>query len=90
MAFAPDNSFLLSDQDINQFWYRRGLNPRFLIQPSETLPVEVTGTHKCCCSIMQTLKSHILFSLSLKGWYNFNILRVYYLNVMGMQNKEWM
>ena len=38
---------------------------------------------------MQTLKSHILFSLS-KGWYNFNILRVYYLNVMGMQNKEWM
>ena len=89
MAFALNNSFLLSDQDINQFWCRRGLNLRFLIQPSETLPVEVTGGHKCYCSIMQTLKSHILFSLS-KGWYNFNILRVYYLNVMGMQNKEWM
>ena len=27
------------------FWYRRGLNPRSLIQPSETLPIELTGTH---------------------------------------------
>ena len=27
------------------FWCRRGLNPRSLIQPSETLPVELTGTH---------------------------------------------
>ena len=27
------------------FWYRRRLNPRSLIQPSETLPVELTGTH---------------------------------------------
>ena len=27
------------------FWCKRGLNPRFLIQPSETLPVELTGTH---------------------------------------------
>ena len=28
------------------FWCRRRLNPRSLIQPSETLPVELTGTHK--------------------------------------------
>ena len=28
------------------FWCRRGLNPRSLIQPSETLLVELTGTHK--------------------------------------------
>ena len=30
------------------FWYRRGLNSRSLIQPSETLPVELTGTHMYC------------------------------------------
>ena len=28
------------------FWCRRELNPKSLIQPSETLPVELTGTHK--------------------------------------------
>ena len=28
------------------FWCRRGLNPRSFIQPSETLSVELTGTHK--------------------------------------------
>ena len=27
------------------FWCRRELNPRSLIQPSETLPIELTGTH---------------------------------------------
>ena len=27
------------------FWYRRGLNPRSLIQLSEILPIELTGTH---------------------------------------------
>ena len=27
------------------FWCRWGLNPRFLIQPSETLPVKLTGIH---------------------------------------------
>ena len=27
------------------FWCRWGLNPRSLIQPSETLPIELTGTH---------------------------------------------
>ena len=27
------------------FWCRRGLNPKSLIQPSEILPVELTGTH---------------------------------------------
>ena len=36
------------------FWCRWGLNPRFLIQPSEILPVELTGTHQLevtlfCC-----------------------------------------
>ena len=27
------------------FWCRRGLNPRSLIRPSETLLIELTGTH---------------------------------------------
>ena len=27
------------------FWCRRGLNPKSLIQPLETLPIELTGTH---------------------------------------------
>ena len=27
------------------FWYRQGLNPRSLIQPSEILPIELIGTH---------------------------------------------
>ena len=59
MTFAPNNSSLLSDQDINQFWCRRRLNPRFLIQPSETLPVELTGTHKLqlfCQLISQNIR----------------------------------
>ena len=28
------------------FWSRRGLNPESLIQPSETLAVEIVGTHR--------------------------------------------
>ena len=36
MTSAPDDSSLSSDQDTNL---------RSLIQPSETLPVELTGTH---------------------------------------------
>ena len=27
------------------FWCRQGLNPRSLIQPSKSLPIELTGTH---------------------------------------------
>ena len=45
MASTPDNSYLLSEQDTNQFWCRQGLNPTSLIQLSETLPVELTRTH---------------------------------------------
>ena len=45
MTSSPDNNSLLSDQNTNQFWCRWGLNSRSLIQPSETLPVELTETH---------------------------------------------
>ena len=45
MASALDKHSLSSDQDINQFQCRRRLNPRSLIQPSETLLVDLTGTY---------------------------------------------
>ena len=45
MASAPNNSSLLLDQDINQFRFKWRLNPRSLIQLSETLPIELTGTY---------------------------------------------
>ena len=46
MMSAPNNSFLLSDQDTNQFfWYRRRLNPKYLIQSLKTLLVRLTKTH---------------------------------------------
>ena len=43
---ALDDSFLPSDQDINQFFflYQRRLNPKYLIQPLKTLLVELTET----------------------------------------------
>ena len=28
------------------FWCKRGLNPKSLIQPSETLAVDLAGTHR--------------------------------------------
>ena len=46
MASVPDNnSFIITLRHQSVFWYRQGLNPKFLIQPLETLLVELTGTH---------------------------------------------
>ena len=45
MASALDDSSLSSNQDMNQFWCKQGLNPMSFIQPSEILPVELIGTH---------------------------------------------
>ena len=43
---TSNNSSLLSDQDTNQFfWYKCGLNFRSLVQPLETLSIELIGTH---------------------------------------------
>ena len=45
MASAPnDSSYHQSKTPIN-FWCKQGLNFRFLIQLSETLPIELTKTH---------------------------------------------
>ena len=49
MASAPDNSSLLSDQDTNQFLVYAGIEPQISytsIQLSETLPIELIGTHQ--------------------------------------------
>ena len=45
MVSTLDDNSLSSNQDTNQFWCKRELNPRSLIQSSETLPVEITETH---------------------------------------------
>ena len=37
--------FFLRERERAYIWCRRGLNFRSLIQPSETLLVELTGTH---------------------------------------------
>ena len=39
------------------FWCRRGLNSRSLIQLSETLPVELIGTHKSNENLKYTIQS---------------------------------
>ena len=46
MASALDDNFLSSNQDTNQFLVYAGIEPISLIQLSETLPVELTETHK--------------------------------------------
>ena len=44
--FDVDRTAMVEEEGRNwtktpiSFWYRRGLNPRSLIQPSETLPVD--------------------------------------------------
>ena len=42
MVSTPDDDSLSSDQDTNQFLVYGGLNPRSLVQPLETLPIELT------------------------------------------------
>ena len=45
MTFAPDNVFYQQTKTPIGFWCRRRLNLKSLIQPLETLPVELTGIH---------------------------------------------
>ena len=49
------------------FWCRRGLNPRSLIQLSETLPVELTGTH---CRKIFIWPTTLLYSLLITCYLN--------------------
>ena len=50
MAFAPNDNSLSSNYHqtkiLISFWCKWRLNPKFLIQPSEILPVELIETHK--------------------------------------------
>ena len=45
MVSISDDNFVLSDQDTNRFLVQVGIKPQTLIQPSETLSVELTETH---------------------------------------------
>ena len=48
VAFAPDDSFFINYHQTKtpiSFWCWQGLNLRFLIQPLETLSVELIKTH---------------------------------------------
>ena len=46
MAFAPNDSSLSSTKTPISFWCKRELNSKFLIQPSDTLIVKLTETHR--------------------------------------------
>ena len=50
------------------FWCRWGLNPRSLIQPPETLPIELGGTHNIVKNMQAFLKiidKYIIISTNL-------------------------
>ena len=45
------------------FWCRWELNPRSLIQPSETLPVKLTGTHIYHITLFVPIKIYTIYHL---------------------------
>ena len=61
------------------FWCRRGSNFRSFIQSSETLPIELTGTHNL--SSMLVVKNVIVTSIL----FVFNILKQKQFNVLFFQ-----
>ena len=61
------------------FWCRRGSNFRSFIQPSETLPIELIGTHNL--SSMLVVKNVIVTSIL----FVFNILKQKQFNVLFFQ-----
>ena len=54
-----DQDFYHQTKTTIGFWYRRGLNPRSLIQPLETLPVELTRTHPYFLNILRYNKNDL-------------------------------
>ena len=60
MASVIDDALYYQIKIIIGFWCRRRLDPKFLIQSSETLPVELTGTRKICL-IYTTIEGVLLF-----------------------------
>ena len=46
MLFKKKKKKIIEFQSIKTDICKRGLSPKFLIQQSETLPVELTETHK--------------------------------------------
>ena len=44
MAYITDDVFYHQTKTLIDFWYRRRINSKFLIKPSETLPIKLTET----------------------------------------------
>ena len=51
------------------FWCKRGLNPRSLIQPSETLPVELTRTTTVLVIKLLYIKEIYCYSIHINGYF---------------------
>ena len=51
------------------FWRRRGLNLRSLIQPSETLPVELIGTTTVLVIKLLYIKEIYCYSIHINGYF---------------------
>ena len=58
------------------FWCRRGLNPKSLIQPSETLPVELVRTHNFLVSLL-VFYQLIFFLSHLNNSFVFELMRAW-------------
>ena len=54
IASISDSAFYHHTKTLIGFWCRWGLNPKSLIQPSEILPIELTGTY-CALCILKSL-----------------------------------
>ena len=68
MAFTLDNSSYHQIKTQISFWCKRGLNPKSLIQPSETLLVELTETLKKKKSILNYgYLLHFFYFCSVEG-----------------------
>ena len=62
MASAPDDALYHQTKTSIGFWCRQRLNSKSLIQLSETLPVEQTGTHVIDSNLNPQLKLLFFFS----------------------------
>ena len=61
MVSAPNDALYHQTKTPIGFWCRWGLNSKSLIQPSKTLPIELTGTHNFTCYY-----SNIYFKIDFK------------------------
>ena len=65
------------------FWCRRGLNPKFLIQPSEILPVELIETHLFSLLLIAFVLFIYFFDIIL-SYFGSEILNLYQNTILTM------